>query len=71
MPEEFVEYKVKDGNVSITLNAGNYETHARSVIAIIGELAEWGLIDEEHLFEIIKKTEAIRKQKYKGVYYSD
>lgn len=66
MPEEFVEYKVKDGDVSIILHGGWSGTHSKSLVAIIGELAEWGCIGERELIEIESKTKAIRNNFYKG-----
>ena len=66
---EQVKYEYKDGNLSIELVEGYSDTHNKAVMAIIGALAEEDIIDEENLIEIEQKIKAIRKQKFKGVWY--
>lgn len=67
--DEHVRYEYDDGMFSMTTDGSNIGTHKTVLIAIIGQLAEEDFLDEDDLIEIEQKIKAIRKQKFKGVWY--
>lgn len=67
--DEHVKYEYDGGMVSITTNGSNIGTHKKVIVAIVGELVAVDMLDEENLIEIEQKIQAIRKQKFKGVWY--
>jgi len=67
--DEHVRYEYDGGMFSMVTNGSNIGTHKKVLVAIIGQLTEEDFLDEDDLIEIEQKIQAIRKQKYKGVWY--